>query len=214
MIDLNESPILSDTSFQVDENFVVGEVIGQVIVIEPDEGQTLTYELVGSDLPFSIDETGVLTLSEELNYETQSFYNFTLKVVDDGVPSISNLASILITLGDINENPSDITITNNEVLENRIEGSFIGQLFTEDEDQVESFVYDIISVNDNSAQNQFEISNGRLFSTTGFNFESINTYEVVIQSFDKEALSIQKTFSIQVLDVNESPSLLETGIQR
>lgn len=210
VIDLNESPILSDTSFQVNENFVVGEVIGQVIVTEPDEGQSLTYELVGSDLPFTIDETGVLTLSEELNYETQSFYNFTLKVVDDGVPSISNLASILITVRDINENPSDITITNNEVLENRIEGSFIGQLFTEDEDEVESFVYDIISVNGNSSQNQFEISNGRLFSTAGFNFESINTYEVLIQSFDKQALSIQKKFSIQVLDVNESPSLIET----
>ena len=102
----------------VAENTRAGVSIGDPVVAEDTEDDTLVYTLVGTDAAaFTIVEgTGQLRTMEPLDFETKSTYTFTIEVHDglDGMgqpsTSIDDTQSVTITLEN-QEEPGTVTLT-------------------------------------------------------------------------------------------------------
>lgn len=82
------------------------------------------------------------------------------------------------------------------------EPSFIiGALQTADEDEGDTFTYNVIS-----HWELFRIRGDKLEVGSPLNYENQSEYNVTIKSTDNGGLSFSKNFNFRVLNVNEKPS--------
>ncbi|MBW1699849.1 MAG: cadherin domain-containing protein, partial [Deltaproteobacteria bacterium] len=105
---VNEAPSISDSVYSIDENTANGTVVGKVSATDPDTSDTLIYSIIaGNDnKAFSINaSTGEITVnnSAALDFETTPSFTLTIRVTDNGSPSLSETASVTINLNDIAE---------------------------------------------------------------------------------------------------------------
>ena len=112
--DLNDSPVIDNQSFGIDENSSNGTSVDTVAVSDEDAGDSLTYSITGgnTDGAFAINSsTGELTIANcsALNFKVNPSFSLTVQVEDTG--SLSDTSTITITLNDVNEAPS-VSLTN------------------------------------------------------------------------------------------------------
>ncbi|EHJ14560.1 choice-of-anchor Q domain-containing protein, partial [Crocosphaera watsonii] len=149
--DVNESPTnITLDNESVNEN-ATGAVIGNLDTSDVDNEDTFTYTL--DDDRFEV-VNGQLKLKsgEFLNFENESSVNINITAEDSGNLTYNKLFTI--TVNDINEAPTNITLDNQSVNENA-SGEVIGNLSVTDVDNGDTFTY---TVNDN----RFEVINGQL----------------------------------------------------
>ena len=65
-----------------------------------------------------------------LNYEAQSSHVIRVKATDNGTPQKSFEKDIRIILRDVNDQPRDLQLSNNQVKENATRTTVIGRLVT------------------------------------------------------------------------------------
>lgn len=218
--DVNEAP--TDISLAgaktVKENDTSGVVIGQFTTTDEDKADTHTYtvrEKGQVSERFMVDDKGVLTLKngKSLNYEDES--SVTIEVTStDSQGAVSKAKTFTITVEDVNEKPTNITLTGaNSAGEYHIKENaqdvVIGNLGTIDPDgNTGTFKYEITD-----KDSPFEIVNGnqlKLKANQSFDFETTENHQVVIniKTTDATDLSTEKAFTIHVDDVNEAPTAL------
>ena len=119
LIDVNEAPVLADRNFTPDENISNGDVIGEMVVDEPDtkneEFRHLDYSIITPDMPFAMDGNKVVvTDAGALNFEIQSEFTFKVEVRNCEKNTttgeytekcLADTADVKVTLQDVNENP-------------------------------------------------------------------------------------------------------------
>ena len=110
----NQSPTISDQSFNLTENTGTGSVVGTVVASDPDSGQSLTYAITGGNTSgaFSINSSnGQITIANStlLNFETTPSFSLTVQVTDNGSPVASKSATVTINLTNVDE-PLAITL--------------------------------------------------------------------------------------------------------
>lgn len=99
---LNRAPVLGGASFAIAENEAAGSEVGLVTGSDPDSGDTLSYAITGGNSAgaFLIDATtGMITTTQELDYESVSSYVLTVEVSDAG--GLSDTANIMISVTDV-----------------------------------------------------------------------------------------------------------------
>lgn len=106
--DLNERPALAAQSFAVNENSANGTEVGQVVASDVDAGQSLTYTILSGNTSgaFSINSaTGQITVANTavLDFETTPTFFVSVRVTDNGNPSLSHDAVMTINLNDVSE---------------------------------------------------------------------------------------------------------------
>nr|XP_033813815.1 cadherin EGF LAG seven-pass G-type receptor 1 isoform X2 [Geotrypetes seraphini] len=112
VVDVNDnSPIFVSTPFQatVLENVPVGYSVIHIQANDADAGDNsrMEYRLVDTppNFPFQINNnTGWITVSQELDRETVDHYSFSVEARDHGLPVTSSSASVAITVLDVNDN--------------------------------------------------------------------------------------------------------------
>ncbi len=104
--DVNEAS--SDLAFDgtsVAENAAGGTVVGTASTVDPDAGETFTYELTDdADGRFEIDpSTGLVTVADgaDLNHEDTDSHTLTVKVTDSGGHETTESFDVAVT--DVNE---------------------------------------------------------------------------------------------------------------
>ncbi len=102
----NQAPVAEDASWGLNENSLAGTYAGTVTAADPDAGQSLTYQITAGNTnnAFAIDPvTGVITVSNSaaLDFETTPVFNLTIEVTDNGLPQLSDTATIQINLNDV-----------------------------------------------------------------------------------------------------------------
>ncbi len=195
--DVNEGPAdiaLSNTS--VDEN-AAGAVVGSLSTADVDDGDTHTYavddarfEVVGGDLKL---KDGV-----SLDHEAESSVAVEVTTTDASGATYSETFNIAV--GDVNEGPSDISLSNTSVDENAA-GAVVGSLSTTDVDAGDSHTYAVDDA-------RFEVVGGDLKLKDGvsLNHESESSVAVEVTTTDASGATYSETFTIAVGDVNEGPS--------
>ena len=105
----------------------------------------------------------------------------------------------------INQAPTEVVLSNQSIAENSVVGTVVGSLNTIDVDG-DSFRYELVE----QSEEVFELIGDRLVLAAGATLdrEQVSSYDVTILSTDDgdPPASIQRTFTIEVLDVNETPS--------
>ena len=182
----------------ISETTEVGAVVADVTVSDPD-GDSVQYTLagLGSD-NFAISNSGEITLTSELNFESQN--QFTIQVVtSDGVNEVTQ--DVVIYVVNDNEAPS-ITVDNFTVAENANTGAVLATATGLDPEG--SNVSYFLS---GTGSDNFQIdSNGNITLNGDLDYETTESYELTIFASDGE-FTVPKTITVTVSDSNEAPSL-------
>ena len=208
--DINEAPVTLDlTGSTIAENTVSGATVGTLSATDPDANSTFTYSLVtgtGSTDNASFTISGAtLKTAAVFDFETKSSYSVRVQVTDAGGLTFEKVFTISVT--DVNEAPTNITISNTSVLENAVSGTTVGTLAGVDQDANSTFTYALVTGTGSTDNASFTITGATLKSNAVFDFETKNSYTIRVRVTDAGGLSFEKAFTITVTDVNEVPTL-------
>ena len=112
VLDVNdEQPQFSVKTFKffVAENEKSGISVGFINVSDPDlgSGGQQSFSLLTSNeefLPFKISQDGWISTNASLDREFQNVYKFQVFVKDHGIPSLNNIADVIVEIKDRNDN--------------------------------------------------------------------------------------------------------------
>ena len=197
---VNEVPsAIQLSNATIAENTANGTEIGTLTASDVDASQTFTYTIADIE---NFEIVGDKLVSKTaFNFETQNTYAAEITVTDQG--GLTYKQSFSIQISDEYEAPIGISLSNASIAENLAIGTEVGTLTTDDVDASQTFTYTIAD-NEN-----FEIVGDKLLSKAVFNFARMNSYIVEITVKDQENLSLKKAFTIQILNINESPTVIQ-----
>lgn len=205
--DVNQAPTginLSSTS--VAENEPAGTIVGALSSIDPDTGDTSSFALIpgfGStdNASFNIVD-GKLVTAASFNFEAKATFAIRVQVSDRDGATFDKQFTITVT--NVNEAPTNITLQPPSVAENEPIGTFVGSLISTDPDASNSFTYSFAAGGtDNSA---FTILNGQLFTAVSFDFETQSNYVIRVLSTDQGGKTFTKDLAIAIDDANDFPT--------
>jgi len=210
---VNETPYalsLSNTSQA--ENTAANTTIGTFSTSDVDSGDTFTYSLVAGtgdtdNASFNISGANLRNTSV-FNYEVKNSYSIRVRTTDAG--GLYYEGTFTITATNVNEAPTDISISAASISENVPTGTTIGTFSaTDQEGGVMTFVlHDTATYPDNSS---FSIASGVLKSAAVFNFEVKSSYSIRVRVTDSTSLTFDKTITISITDVTIIPTLTTTN---
>jgi hypothetical protein len=201
-IPANEAPTdagLSPSS--IAENAGVNATVGTFSSVDA-VGDTFTYALVAGT--GSTDNTlftisgGTLRANAPFDFETQSSFSIRVRSADQGGLFVER--GFIITVTNVNEAPTDLSLSFSTVVENCLVGQPVGGLATTDPDAAETFTYSIVPGADGAS---FRISGSVLEVSGPIDFEAGATRNLTIRATDRGGLIIEKQFTITVIDVSE-----------
>ena len=193
------------TNSAIAENSSNGTVIGNLSSADPDIGDTHSYSLIdNASGRFAINgNTLVVANGALLDFETATSHNITVRSTDAGGLAFDE--AFTITIGNVNEQPTDIALDNNSVVENSAFGTAIGNFSTSDPDAVDSHSYQLLDTASGRFQivgNALQVANGNLLD-----FEANPSHEITVRSIDAGGLFIDRSFTVNLADASEAPVL-------
>ena len=196
------------TSVSVDENTASGTAIATLDAADANTNDTHTFTLVagtGDADNASFTITGdQLKVAEVFDFETKSSYSIRIKA-DDGDAGIFE-KEFIISVNDVAEAPTGITLSSKSIAENNSVGDNIGTLTTTDSDNGETYAYSLVAGTGDIDNASFTISNDQLNANLAFNFEDKNMFYIRIQTNDGNGGTFQKEFTIMIVDTWEAPT--------
>ena len=208
LTDVNEAPLGANmTGGTVVENAAIGTLVGTIAGHDLDAGSILSYSLLNnSGKPFAINATtGAVTVaSGTLDYETTPTQSITVRVADQG--GLYHDEDFNIALTDVNDAPTNATLTGSTVAENSENGTVIGTVAGVDPDAVSTFSYALT----NNANGRFAINTttGVLTVANGalLDYETANSHQITVRTTDQGGLTLDKNFTIALTNVNDAPT--------
>lgn len=210
--DLTSPLFVSETSI-LDEHSASGTQVFEFVTNNPDGAAydftfTNTESWIGA---FDIDATsGEVTIldSSKLDYEAAGVVNgvMTLQIKEQNTGTTGTVG---VKLTDINETPTDITISNNTIEEMSPLGDVIGVLGTSDPDSGETFTYNITGGN---TDNAFAIDGDKLVVTNAnLDFDGQNSWSLDVEVSDSQGNQFTKTLIINLSD-ESNPVFGDAGV--
>jgi len=195
------------SSSSVNENSVIGNVIGTLSTADADVYDSHTYSLVagaggGSNSSFTIAGNQLLS-NIVFNYEFVSSCSIRVQTNDGNGGVFEKI--FVITVNNMNDVPYSIVLSNSSVNENVSLSSLVGNLSALDGDVGDVHTYTLVAGAGSANNASFTISGNQLLTATALNFEVKSSYSIRIQTNDGNGGTYQKAFSIAVNDVNEAP---------
>ncbi len=200
------------TSTRINENLAPNSVIGTLSSVDADsQAGPFTYSIdptFGDAASFSINTSNQLVLAPSANFEAKANYLVRVKTTDPTGLSFSK--QFIIEVNDVNETPTAIALSATEIVENSPADSVVGSFTTADPDAGESFTYSLVAGTGSTDNAAFRIVNGELRIVGIPNFETKPAYSVRVRTTDKggTGLSFERTFTITVKDVGETPTAI------
>lgn len=209
--DVNDAPIILDQTFSLPENSPNGNLIAQIDMSDVDSTLLVSEILSGNESgAFALDtQTGKLFVANSslLNFETNPTFSLVVRVTDNGLPALSDQATITISLKDVNEAPS-VDSPAFAIAENSVYGSSVGTVTATDQDAGQSLTYSIDSGNPNGAF-AIDAATGQIVvaNSTAVNFEANPIFNLVVKVADNgtPTLYATTTVTISLGDINEAP---------
>ena len=196
----------------VAENSPGGTVVGTVSGEDP-EGDALTFTMTDDAGGRFVLVDNVLTVADgaALNHERTSALRVTIEA-DDGEHTYSEMLTVTVT--NVNEAPTDLTLTGITVAENALELTPVGTVVSSDPDE------DVLALSlTDDAGGRFSLAGDTLVvaDSSLLDHELAPTHTVTIEGTDGE-FTYAETFTIRVLAESATPgapdlmSLTDSGL--
>lgn len=207
--DVNDAPtavVLSNTMPSLVENTSTSSRIkvGDIAVTDDANTAGNALGLTGTDAAFFeiIDSELFLKAGTVLNFEAKSSYAVAVTVDDAAVGATPDATSGTYTLAltNINEAPSNVTLSKASVQEFRASGTVVATLSATDADAADSFTYALT----NNAGGRFAIVGNELRVAKGLllDREQAASHAIQVRVTDSGGLTFTKNLTIGVTDVN------------
>ncbi|MFY0605449.1 MAG: Ig-like domain-containing protein [Cyclobacteriaceae bacterium] len=198
------------SGLSINEGLASGTTVASFTVTDVDGGDNIFIltEGYGDNTAFQI-VGDALRASQAIDFETKS--SFDIQVEMNAI-----VKQFQISVIDLNEAPVDITLSATHIAEDAPIGTVIGSLVTQDEDAGDSHTYQIASIFEIDGQVvvPFVIDGADLQINVAFDYETLPSLQVNIESTDANGLSFTKQFTILTTDVNEAPTGIEVDSER
>ena len=208
--DVNDNPPrFHENSYviKVREDMPLGSRIMKITAFDSDEGKSGKIHYSIDSNTFTIDEiTGNIRIKEQLDFEQIQIFNITVTARDEGEPSLSSMATLIIEVEDVNENHlspkfPDIVATAT-VRENLPIGSFVTKVTAVDEDSDLPVVYEIIG---GDGLGRFSIDSiGNVHTSVVLDCETNSHYWLTIVAKDRAAVPLTATLELYISITNEN----------
>ena len=209
ILNVNDAPTaITLSNNTINENMPIETLIGTLTTMDEDDplgngtytytlGDTHkdTFEILGNELKTKIP----------LNFETQSSYTIQI-TTDDGQGGIYN-TTFVISVKDVNDAPTAITLSNDTIDENSAVGTVIGILNTIDPDDIDNDNEYNYTINGTPADT-FQIVEDTLKTKIPLNYEAQSSYTIQITTNDGRSGTFEKEFEITILNVNDVPTAI------
>ena len=234
--DVNESPFFTGAlpGYNVYENDTIGtQVVEELasLVVDPDvyasnpAWKTHTFTTSCDGLvacPFAISNalTGEIVTTQILDFETTPSYTFTVEVHDDADGLLFDSATVVVSVGDINEPPQFIGATSFAIDESDANVAqevkdLTPSLMDQDvADPVSSLTITIDPAG--NPGNLFYVDSGRLMVSGTLDFEATPSYTLLLTVQDSALNEITETLTVTINnldDVTISSILPQTGTE-
>jgi hypothetical protein len=209
MADLDETgqsnlpAIINLTGYQIRENedgVGVGDFSFTFPHAHPSAHNFIVLSGQDADLFEVVDNQLKLKTGQRANYEVQALFNLIASASDSG-GTLKN-QTIAVTVVDLNEMPTDILVTNNEI-EEGLSGVIVGDLTVLDPDENDTHSFSLSSMQDGEL---FEIVGGqlKLREQVSADYDSSQPYySLYITATDTEGLSMSQWLSVFVTEGDE-----------
>ncbi len=192
----------------VPENLPADAYVGDFSTTDPNAGNTFTYTLVSGtgaiDNASFLLTSGGLYLRPTADFETKSSYTVRVRTTDQGGLFFEQAFTISIT--NVNESPTALTLSNSSLAENTGANAVVGTFSTTDPDAGNTFNYFLQSGAGSTDNAAFTLSGNTLRLRASANFEVKNSYAIRVRTTDQGGLQFEQTFTINITNVNETPS--------
>ncbi|XP_028574146.2 protocadherin Fat 2 [Podarcis muralis] len=178
------------------------------------EGLRLIYNIVeeGALKHFNIDfKTGVLMVTSQLDYESDTKHAFTVRATDTAMGAFSE-AMVEVEVEDINDNPPEFSqvVYTASVTEGLPAQTPVIQLLATDRDSGRNKVVSYQILEDRSdASKLFNVdaSTGEITTTQVLDYEANHEFRIRVRATDHgmPPLSTEALVMISVLDINDNP---------
>lgn len=203
------------TNASVDENNSPGTIIGLLGSVDPDAGNTFQYSLVtgtgDQDNTFFSIDNGNLKILVSADYELKNSYSVRIKTTDQG--GLMFEKNLVITINNVNENPTDILLTPASVNENVNINTVVGLLTALDPDEGDVSTFSLAAGVGDEDNVSFYISGNELKISVSPDYEQISSYSIRIKTTDHRSLTFEEVFIITVNDVAEIISIQRTSAE-
>lgn len=203
VVDRNDAPTnMTLVGGGIDEN-VVGAVAGTLVVDDPDVTAMHTFTV--DDTRFEIvGHTVGLKAGNAIDHETESSVTMTVRATDAGGLWIER--AITVVVADVNESPSLITLSNNEV-DHDIDGQTVGMVDVSDPDDGDTHNWVVDDA-------RFEVVAGELRLKSG---QSINggvesTVNITLTATDVGGLNTNAMFTLNVSEPEAPPPTFQVPV--
>ena len=203
----NEAPVFIEedsTTRAIAENTASGVNIGNAVLATDEDGDSLTYNLGGTDAAaFSIvSTTGQLQTSVPLDHETEDTYSVTVNVSDSAGGSDS--ITVTITVTDANDAAMFASETTFRTIpENTASGVNIGNAVAATDQDGDTLTYTLGGID--AVSFSIEESTGQLKTLAPLNYEEKINYRVTVEVKDNRGGADLITVTITVTDENDAP---------
>jgi gliding motility-associated-like protein len=142
--------------------------------------------------------TGII--SGTLTTQQTGTVTYTITATNSGGSTTATVTLVYNTA------PTDITLSSTSVAENAASGTTVASLSATDADAGDTFTYALVSGTGSTDNASFTISGSTLRTAAVFDFETKSSYSVRVRVTDAGGLTFEKVFTINVTDVNETPT--------
>ncbi|XP_051766328.1 protocadherin gamma-C5-like isoform X31 [Ctenopharyngodon idella] len=219
--DINDNePTFEVTAYKASvlESAIDGSSVIEIKATDLDEGPNgeIQYSF-GAHTPelvrnvFSVNaETGEITVTGKLDYETKKTYTFDVCAKDKGNPELEGQSSVQIDIIDENDNPPEIILTSlpSPVPENATVGTVVALITVKDLDSGNNGKVELIVSPDVPFKVKPSFDNHySLITDSLLDREVHSEYNVEIHAMDSGVppLKTVKTLNVKVIDVNDNP---------
>lgn len=222
-INLNPTEI-GFTPGTVDENVSGDREIGTLSATDTD-GDTHTFALAtGCEDSYTNDGFSIapgaatkLRTNRTFNYEAVPSYTLCIQA-NDGRGGIY-VDTIEVSVVNVNDAPTFLSLDGNTLLEGSAAGTTIGTFHTDDEDTVDSFVYEFAAGGVDNDDFAIAGSVLKAASEITYNYALTPTYKIRVKSTDIGTQSVEQAFTVRIVgksvlllpDEPEVPFVVATG---